>query len=423
MRISRRTMASMEAIKHRFGDKLVADLIAAFAELAEGKNYSRKAIEASGVEEITKKLTNINIFLEINPADIINAYTFPPDLTTNHAMHNKLRRMVSGGEDAIKWLRANKGKQLLGSVDREKGKVGGMYAELPIKVVLYQGLFTGCGGAPFSAEELAAIFLHEVGHSFTYFENIDRMFTVNMALDTVVQQFIKTDSVELRTKLLEVGSDFVGGTGTNFEQVASKDQDDEVLTTVMIDGAFGNPKSLLYSYVYDMRNWEQVSDQFAVRLGLAGPLTSALNRIYAYDASKHSFPAWMFVNTLFSAIGLFYMPLIVLLLLMTGSSPDDDIYDKFPERIKRVKLDLTAALKDAALSKEDTAKVLSDLAEIDIVLAPLKDRELFITKALRFIWIPWRNQKKIMEKQQMLEELATSNLYVTSAKFRNISTT
>lgn len=406
----------MEAMKHNYSANYIKTVVAGFKTIMETKDYSRKAIEKTKIEKITFDTFGISVDLQIDPLQVENAYVIPPDLVKNHPLLDNLRRHFATEKDSISFLKSNKKDQIIGCVDPDSGKVSGDFSKLTNKIVLYAGLFES---GQYTPEQIAGIYSHEVGHAWSYFFYIAKVFTTNLVLEAAIRAFTNTDNVKARTMIVETAAESLNSKHSDPEPILTGKQDKDVIALVILGDVQSQPNSLMYSALHDAVAYEQVADQFVSRLGLGKELGQGLGRMAERgDISGMGIITWGVINTLASISLGIYTPLILPLLLLAGDDPSKSYYDSAPKRILRIKQDAITALKDSKLNAEDTKRALETVSSLDVFATTLKERELFIVKVWRLFVSPWKTQKEIMDRQKQLEELAASPLYVHAAKFR-----
>lgn len=418
MKFRTKRAVSLEAIRHLADPDFKEKLLAAAAKLHTNKNYSRKDIEESGLEQIVAERFGYNIELQVIESPAINAYVIPPDLSKNHTMFDANRRSWASGEDALKFLKANKVSALTGTYDRATGRITGDFTKLVSKIVIFTGTLRHPDIHP---ENVAALFAHEVGHIQTYFENLDRLFTTNLVLAAVASGFLGTDSGTTKYELIREGGKQLGLKSVDTTDVANI-TDPDVAVTVLINASLTQPESILGSAIHDFNAWEQGADQFVSRLGLSlalGRTLDVIGTVYG-DLSKMGIVTWGLLNTFMTAVVMVYSPIIIPVMLLSNASPDANYYDNLPNRIRRIQQDAKSALKNAKLSTEDTKRVLNDIDGLNALIQPLKEREFFFSKIFRLCSGTFRSQKQIMDRQKMYEELANNNLFVHAARLRTI---
>lgn len=412
-----RRRVSVEAMKHRYSAIYINTLVEGFRTLMETKDYSRKAIEKTKIEKVTFDTFGITIDFQIDPANVQNAYVIPPDLVRNHSLLDDFRRTFGTEGDATSFLKSNKKDEILGCVDPASGKVSGDFSKLTSKLVLFRGLLES---GLYSPEVLASIYSHEVGHVWSYFFYIGKVYTTDLVLEAAVRAFTNTDDVRARSSIIEQASIAVKSKTGDIEPILTGKQDKEVIAAVILGDVLSQPESLMFSAIHDAKSWEQASDQFVSRLGLGKELGQGLSAMShaGFDPATMGFAAWAITNTVLSITLGIYTPILVPLMLLVGDDPGKGYYDNAPKRLLRIKQDAITSLKSANLSKEDTKRALATFDELSVLISAMKEREIFIVSVWRFAVSPWRTQKEIEARQKQLEELSASNLYVHSARLK-----
>lgn len=408
---------SVEAMKHRFGDHFMNEVAAGFREIRALKASTKTSANHKKIEDAVDKYFGVKVTLKIVAFPMVNAYVVPPDVTTNGFMFDSMRRHYTKGKDALNFLKSNSLSKMVGGYDPKSGRVTGDFSKLVSEIAI----FTGTLNSKLSDMQIAAIFAHEVGHILSMFETLTKTYTSDLVLDTIVREFIGTDSQVMKVELMQAGLAAVGGESISAEEVSKIPDDKEAIAAVFIDAVSSKPTSLMNSALHDMRNWEMAADQFVSRLGYGHDLALALDHMHGWDISKLNPVLWFFINYYRTMSALTAIPTIWIVYMLTRTTPDTNYYDDYPNRLRRIKNDGIAALKNREMSPEDTKRVLRDLDGIDEILMTTKDREFMIDKIMRFLIPGASKQKKIMDRQKMFEELGNNQLFSAAAKLRTLS--
>ena len=160
----------------RQSGRLYADLTNAYAQLRSSGKFTTEDVKRVGFTEIIRAHTGMYAEVAIETKYKLGAFIALPPIDKNHVfVQNYWRERFAGSElgEALVALRDNP----RGTVDTQSGMVGGVFKELRVTINMGQSLVMG---SELSAEELAAITLHELGHAYTYFLHLGT--TVSSAL-------------------------------------------------------------------------------------------------------------------------------------------------------------------------------------------------------------------------------------------------
>lgn len=414
--------ASMEAISFQVKELLFSELKIVFEELLKSKSISQDELKKSGLAQIVKKYTGVFIVpnLQENDYDYSACVEFP-QIDINHPLVAEAYRHLKGNIDGIAAIKAAKGA-IKGSVDFKTSKVSGSFQDFECNMYFSKGLFKS---GKFSAGEIAAITLHEIGHVFTYFSFLALNIKVNHVLFAASQAMMNTASQEERFVIMREVENSLDVKLSDKESLG-KASKAEVVQTVILNSVIEKTRSELGSNIYDLRAWEALCDQFAARHGAGRDLATALDKIYRhYGASSYRS---LFTFTLLEIVkaSLFTMMIltgtgIALCVLVLLTNPMERIYDEPGERIKRVRLQLVEALKDKGISDTRRKQLLADIDVVDQLLPEINDRrgilELFWSEVVPY----GRRQQSQKETQQALEALLANELFVRAAQFKTMN--
>ncbi len=275
-----------------------------------------------------------------------------------------------------------------------------------------------------TSRELAAILMHEIGHSFTHIAYSYRQLENTTVLLETFTNNLKTEK-NLRDNLVHsvkksLNVDLKG----NEAQVLTQ------LTTVMVENING-------SNVYSSVDSEHLADQFAVRFGLGGDLATGLNKVIISFSSNSVFvstlttifsifiQALLFSFSLMLAISITVFSIILfgiismLTTFIVGIDSNRNTYDITETRFKRMKLDLIRQIRESGLDKKYIKEVLKNIETIDTILVDYIDTKSLIGSIGDIM--PWNIDKFINTRvQKELEDLSENELHVSKEKLKLI---
>lgn len=418
----------LEAIDFQSG-ALFAELTQAFAKVrGKGKKPTEADIQKLDIPAIVFAHTGLRITFELRFSLFFNAHVLPGMVDRNHPLLKGRGKMPMDADGIQKIKSTNQG--LMAGIDRKRGRVSGLYSELVSHVSITTAAFNS---EKFTDAEIAALLLHELGHAFTYYEFLGNTFTTNYVLLCTVNAINKTDSIKERQVLLKAADTALGVNVSKGETLASKKLEllNETLPVVYISALGEKSRSELGMNLYDLRSWEQLSDQFATRHGAGKDLVTALDKIYrsVLHSSTYSQPVFLAMEA-FKVVRLAIMGFVAtanpvvaailvlrLTLMLIVLNPQEKFYDDPEARAKLVKQQLTEALKDKELTSDERKKYLQDIELIDEVLQGLNDRKGYVKLLWSYV-LPWGKkgyQDEVVMKQ--MEELANNELFISANRF------
>lgn len=378
---------------------------------------------AAGVIGIIKRHTNMVIGMDFGSYDPCVEI---PMVDKNNILINNFIRNYTNSADGIKLI-AEAGGVARGTVSLKTGKVTGIWTNLNVTIHMPTKMLVG---DKYSAEECAAITLHEVGHILTYCEFITRTVTTNQVLAGLSKALDGSGSIEQREAALISVQKALSLKELDVKALA-KSRGSNVAEVVVIANEARKVESELGHNVYDFNTWEMLADQYAARLGAGRYIVTGLDKLYRgmFNISFRSTPAYLAMEALKFAIliGTMYAGpaahlmanIVVLMFAMDGSG--DGTYDRPGARFQRVRNQLVEALKDKKLPKKDIERFQADLVAVDDVLARVNDRRQLIG----VVWdtlVPSARRSYNQERlQRELEDLALNDLFVKAAKLKQVA--
>lgn len=411
-------IASLEAVDFQKSELLFKELTAEIKAIRAKGKVTTKVVQNSRLSAIVLSHTNLLVTFKVEEADYLNAWVYPPSVDKNHPFYeNAIRKYINTGK-AINYIKKENGR--VGYVDLQKSKVYGWFTEINCDVWTTSLAYSD---EKVLAEELAAIYLHELGHVFTYFQMLANAATLNQALHSANAAYLGTKAGISR---IEVLAEVEKQLDVKFDDKdALVDANYDVVSAIILSKHVEKSRSASGSSLYDTRAWEFMSDQFASRHGAGRYLVTGLdklNRRYG-DSAYLSGPTFYLMEIgkllvfLYLNLGLVGLPLLFLFF-----SPFVNTYDDTAMRFTRIRNQITEALKDRNNTPERKKRLLEDLTAIDEVSKAAKDRYTFnqmfhlvvSNKARRFV-----QQRDI---QNQLEQLMNNSLFENAARFDTINT-
>ena len=393
---------------------------------ANGTFTTEAVIESQILDRIrysTGMWVDVVIKKEVN----VGAYVMLPSVDKNHPFVNEnYRKWYSGdaGMTAVHLLE----KIPKGIVNTETGKVGGLFSQIRCDLSLGYDLIQG---GRFTAREVAAVILHELGHLFTYFLHLGT--TVQSALfsSAAAKNVMEAQTYEERVKILSEAERTFGIELPTKEALAKLNpaKVGNGVQAVILSTVAEKQKSEAGSSLYELRACEQIADDYAVQHGASKDLVTALDkvgRIYGEDSYRNG--------------ALFVMLEVCKLLIFIGSiafgawssaismsvyimitNPLLRGYDKPGERAELIKKRCINQLQDRGLTKEEKLSIQADIDVIDKVISGTHDKSTL----LELFWANFRRQGRAATKQlefnKEVEELIFNETFKEAAAFSTMA--
>jgi len=416
-----RLQVALEAIDYQrqslFFNSVAGIMQDAIEEISnKSKKSNVKAFKQ--IDEVVFKKIGMLITLNYDDAPHANAYVKVPIIDRNHPLLIEYHREYSSNEEGLKAIKQNKGL-LLGSIDRKNSKIGGGFSNIPIDVYLTRGLFIE---GRFTHKEIAAIFLHELGHVFTFLEYLGTNLTTNYVLQHVSRSLLNTRELKRKYEIIEEGSEILG-IKLEDPDALTRTENETVIQTVILQEVYRSQYSELNSKNHDMTAWEMLSDQFSARHGAGRDLVTGLDKIMRlygsaeYRNTFHYLAIEAFKLIMFIVTIPFFWPFH--LLMLTTIDPTQSLYDKPKSRMERIRRDMVDDLKHADLDKEYQKQLIQDIEVIDKVLKELTERRTLYELFWTTTWS--RREYKQLKFQQELEMLINNDIFVKAAQLQSLA--
>lgn len=419
MLTSKRLSLGLEAIQVQ-NELFFKDLVLAFARLRGLKNPSAKEIAGVGFAEIVKRHTKLTINFNLDKSNDINAYVIPPMVDKNNPLIYDWWKPHIDNTDVKKFIKAKRSDIISGWVDLQRGEVGGVFSEIVHQVYVHRGLVDSNRVCD---EERAAIFLHEIGHLFTYYEFLGHTLTTNVILHSATQAFFKSDDLIKRTQIVDETCQALGISLDDPEALV-RCTSKEVFQTVVLRKAILEAKSATGSAIYDITATEALADQYAVRQGAGRYLATGLDKIHRHYGGGPSYQstAVHLLATVIRVLLFFVMilPTFGLVFLILLINPAMKLYDDPGARLGRMRREIVAGLKDQSLPAPQRKAWVDDIEAIDALLKNIDDKRTLMEMFYTSVLPGGRRQYQQLKFQVDLERLVNNQLFVTAEKLTHL---
>ena len=256
-------------------DDTFEQFTALFDDLKKSNFENTKLVKQ--IKELTFKRFGINANVKIVTNFWIGTSVELPSFQLNHGLFSQaIRNFLKGAKDAdedYQRLLKIKDFKRLNTVDLKNAKVTGIFNELVYAIYVDTEQLRHL-----DSQECAAIYLHEVGHLFTYFEQMVKITTTNLVLLNVASLTQSSLTYENKAMVFELADDIleVDHTKINPNLV----NNDKAVATIYLSKIMYQTKSTTGSSWYDNVSTEQMADQFVSRLGGGRFLITGLDKLY-----------------------------------------------------------------------------------------------------------------------------------------------
>ena len=396
------------------------ELLEEMQRLRDLGDYSQAAMKKCKVTALTRLYTHMDVQFVVSDKIRDNAYFILPAMDRNHPFFGAYGFDGAGSSAAtLQSIRDAGGKPREGTVDLRTGRVSGYFKDIKVTIVLAHNLFTD---SKYKTEMLVGIYLHELGHTFTYFEyfgNIVRSsFLIDQASKTVMDPGYNS---ETKVKLLKEVEKQLGVENLESEKTINLPSDKartKVETVLITDDVF-NTRTESSTPFYDVRTVEQMADQFCTVHGAGVWQAEALGVLYKKHRVNETISAAEFVAieivklVVFLVVG-FLNPIMVFMYAL-ALMPSPHAYDQPKERLITLKRQLISALKansDPAMKK----RYVDDIKAVETLIDELTSRRTLYELYCNYLDPVGRRMYNEEKFRKKIEEAINNDLYVKAAE-------
>lgn len=414
------------------GSGLHDKITEAVISLRADGSYTTKAINESLFSEYVRIRTGINVDLKITTDRSIagNALVYLPRITNDHPFVKLYGIKILANSDG-QYITRLKDCRNYATIDLENCKVGGVFSEVKCSIVISKDLIAD---EEMTSQEIAAILIHEIGHVFTYFQFTDMMTVGGFVSILTAREYAGIKDPSKKRYVVENAADVLGVDSETVEKTLSAPKDNDVLLLrEFITGTFFNTSNPWY----DLRNIEQLADQFCAKHGCGKHLATALVKMYKrYGHPSSSF----FIHMMSEIVNLcnLLMAIIIPVSYMAATpasiiigiglgvfyflilnTPQIKIYDDPEARLKFIRKTLTQDLKNSAYKadKEQQKRIMDDITAVDNAMKGIKDRKPFYVLVWESIPGLFNTIAKQEKAAKELESLMYNDLHYQSSLF------
>lgn len=426
--------ATMEAIDFQRDEMLLKELSMHVAALQGTQDTAErldilKRMNATAFHHCGAKF-HFHLLADKNP----NAFILVPDSNSAAPMRPEVIKETlrkSGGICSEKEF-------FKGSIDLRKGKVSGIYSEIPMDIFFSVAFLKPTPkNTMFTPEEVSAVLIHEMGHGVMYLRYLGGVVLSNIVIAEVCRLIQGGAEPIIVRDVLKVAEQ---KTGYRIKDLGTIDKNPDPLLVqqVVMAEMVERIRSDLGTKYYDARAFEFVADQFAARHGGAAHIVKALDRMYrdcGYTPLEYNGKFAHFMLSLVCSakqiigvigagvtfgvaaaviVGGLTVVLGITLATLVTILGGGDIYDDVPNRFKAMRRELIASSKDQNLSQQQRARLIDDIAEIDKVMENVTEMKFgpgFFNNFFAGVFTGKTAQMKFM---RTLEELANNRLFELS---------
>lgn len=327
----------------------------------------------------------------------------------------------------------NSFKDSKGTVNIQTAKLTGIYSEY--EHPLYINFNELVVNHEFTASDITACLLHELGHGFYACYYADRTDRTNQVFASIARNLLGAEGGDVEYIYKELVKVSPSVTKESVDKmvhgprvVAGATWFKEVVKVV---------KSQTVDDTYNETAFEQSADNFASRFGYGKQLIGALDRLHRFGPEK-SFGMRVFVHMatvmttvilaslIFSClasgaiaaalIGIFYK---FIFLSVFREDTKDYTYDSLKVRYLRIRSDAVDQLKNTKLSSAVVKGLLEDIYFMDAAIKETKNVKTLPSYISNFVFSGARDADKSITDQQIMEAVASNDLFIQAAALRH----
>lgn len=416
---------STEAINFQHGIDVMDQLEAAFVKLREGGDYTMRGFQNAGLEKIiwnsSKMTIEVNLSRPAYGMDPVECYIVLPTYKSMHSFFGS-NAAITNARDGVTAIRAA-GDVLNAGVDLKRGQLTGGFTKAVSRIFMSASFING----PLTPRQQAAVFLHECGHGFTFFEFFAETTRTNYTMYALNQAFSQTAEHSVRLKLVTTLEDALNIKIEDPKALANSKTEGE-REVVIVTAVADRIRSELASSVYDARATEYLADQYAIRMGAGKDLAEAVAAMDKFVGGLASTPqtralftAAVAINFAVTAsVAAFITPVAVVIPLgLLFFDPRDDKLQEDPlERTKVIERELIMALRDKTLDGKYVKGILEDIKIVQAQIAQLKPSEILIMKWIGKLAPRSRKARKMEQFMKDMEALSVHTMEATAHKLK-----
>lgn len=412
----------------------------ALREAAKEKNPNDFVPWLEKIEEAVLQLTGIRLRCQISYEMSDNAYAIINPLSYQHPFHNAgLKAWAEETADKVKKYPT----AYLSEIDLTRCRVSGVFSELEHTIVLAHNFLMS---KLLTAEEAAAIFLHELGHPFMYYVMTAQSVITASVLQDVANEFSQSSDKQKRIIVLTKSKDIHKLTKEEMEFIAENSSAKTVTALVAAKMTKSLQNNLGLDF-YHARVCEAMSDQFAVRHGAGRHLIGALDKMHRNVPVLYRDSAYLGFSGYLS-IAAIYFGALALHSSLTGSTftvasggstvvaamvvmtiydtlakftlgNELDRYDDPENRYLAMRREMVSNLKNQSISDQDRATILKDIETADKYIAALSRFKMPPAIISEFLHNALTGRGTEMARMRQLESLANNDLFVAAARIQS----
>lgn len=318
-------------------------------------------------------------------------------------------------------------------LDLDTGMVtGSMVKRFPMQITLFGGLFDPKHA--FTAGEVNAVLLHEIGHCYGMFAALG---------DYVWLNYMLTEGVEVvlgrkanRYKLQVCNMTYIKSvvTDTKLKEELTKAPTEEAVRRAVLTAWRMMPRHHMTSdhFEQSIKRDEQFADWYASRQGFgrdAVTFEAKSDKILGTGGSHTRKGASFFwaesAKLMLGVTAILTLPILPISLLCAATlaslaNPEHERYDNPTERIHKVRRDLISQLKDASGDASFKATLVDDIRMVDDILKDYNTNRTAWEVIGQALFKSNRKQYQLKKHDETLEGLLNNDAFLMAQRFTTL---
>lgn len=417
---------SNESIDYQINDTFYSDLVTYLNTLRTKypDGLKNSDWEKESLSDMLLKRFGLKVNIR-SDCDYDNAMAMPPHISMNHPLYNEsLGYYLKEYPDEIPGLtefnkRYFKNPPKL-TIDLKHAVVSGLFSELQNTMWIGNGLIVK--KSRFRTEETAAIILHEIGHLFTYCENLPNLFRGAGLLSEASRIILSAKDKRERVYRLERFTEELEFDQIDYSKLVTEDTEKSKVAvgTILLHEHVKKIRNITTANRYDIKNNEQLADQFAIRFDAGKALYMGLIKLYGpHRYTTHHAIGSDLVTVMMTTYLLTLMPLLIplwLLLFVTNAFDPSDLYDSPRDRLTAIRKQIIENLKTPNLSTDVRVRLVMQLDEINKLNIKVKDTWPLLGRIWSVINPTGRRVKKQHIVNKEIEDMINNDLFFHAVK-------
>lgn len=414
--------------------KLNLTIAATIKTLHEKGTYAdiKRATLSKELSDAINDIMGTNFKVMIDPFISRNANVEVPLIDKNNVMWKNMLRDWFGdlldtkAQEDLARLKGSD-KMLVGEIDNN-GKMKGYFSKLSSTITISLDMIYTKAKWPITEYQATAIILHEIGHFVNFLRALGWTARTTYVLQQAHARMLGVGEKHKRVEIVEDICKKEGLSTPHEIDYLATVNDEKVTTTILTKCLMTDMRDELGADVYNARGFEALSDNFAAQHGAGLDLVMALDMMPSMRFSKEHTIEHLLLRSVklhLQLVNFVFAPALAslgTLIALCLHNPKDKIYDDPKERFKRVKDALVMNLKENR--DKDNVILIKQIEGIDKVAAAYTDERgnQGLIEILHETLLPTgREERSIRELQQALETLTNNKLYLSAAKFNQLT--